>query len=180
MLNTYAVRNLLTLISESGKHAPRCRISKAPARGVPKRVWSRTLPLANEGSQVHKLGRTMAHVYRSVIHFLSKPKRDIIADLENIYAWFTEDNDDRSLSPLVCSVLAATLVTGALGQTQTASEQTEPAGSTVGTVVSVSRQTMTLRIRDNQFQAIRFQQQHGSAEGTHPRESHSRGIQRNG
>jgi hypothetical protein len=38
-------------------------------------------------------------------------------------------------SLLVCSVVAATLVTSALGQTQTASEQTESAGSTVGTVV---------------------------------------------
>ena len=59
-------------------------------------------------------------------------------------------------SLLVCSVVAATLVTSALGQTQTASEQTEPAGSTVGTVVSVSRQTMTLRTGDNQFQLFVF------------------------
>src|SRR5204863_655109 len=57
---------------------------------------------------------------------------------------------------LVCSVVAATLVTSALGQTQTASEQTEPAGSTVGTVVSVSRQTMTLRTEDNRFQLFVF------------------------
>jgi hypothetical protein len=53
-------------------------------------------------------------------------------------------------------VVAATLVTSALGQTQTASEQTESAGSTVGTVVSVSRQTMTLRTEDNQFQLFVF------------------------
>jgi hypothetical protein len=59
-------------------------------------------------------------------------------------------------SLLVCSVVAATLVTSALGQTQTASEQTEQPGSTVGTVVSVSRQTMTLRTGDNQFQLFVF------------------------
>jgi hypothetical protein len=59
-------------------------------------------------------------------------------------------------SLLVRSVVAATLVTSALGQTQTAPEQTEAAGSTVGTVVSVSRQTMTLRTDDNQFQLFVF------------------------
>jgi hypothetical protein len=59
-------------------------------------------------------------------------------------------------SLLVCFVVAATLVTSALGQTQTASEQTEQPGSTVGTVVSVSRQTMTLRTGDNQFQLFVF------------------------
>jgi hypothetical protein len=45
----------------------------------------------------------------------------------------------RLSSVLVCSVLAATLVASALGQTQTASEQAEPAGSIVGTVVAKSR-----------------------------------------
>ena len=57
---------------------------------------------------------------------------------------------------LMCSLITATLTTSALGQTQTASEQTEPAGSTVGTLVSVSRQTMTLRTGDNQFQLFVF------------------------
>jgi hypothetical protein len=61
------------------------------------------------------------------------------------------------LSNLVlCSVFAATLVTSALGQTQTASEQAESAGSTVGTVVSVSRETMTLRTEENKFQLFVF------------------------
>jgi hypothetical protein len=54
------------------------------------------------------------------------------------------------------SVLAGTLAISALGQTQTASEQTEAGGSTVGTIVSVSRQTMTLRTGDNQFQLFVF------------------------
>lgn len=57
---------------------------------------------------------------------------------------------------LLCFLLAATLTTSALGQTQPASEQTEAAGSTVGTVVAVSRQTMTLRTDDNQFQLFVF------------------------
>ena len=61
------------------------------------------------------------------------------------------------LSNLVlCSVFAATLVASALGQTQTASEQAESAGSTVGTVVSVSRETMTLRTEENKFQLFVF------------------------
>lgn len=59
-------------------------------------------------------------------------------------------------SLLVCSVVAATLVTSTLGKTPTASEQTEPGASTVGTVVSVSRQTMTLRADDNKFQLFVF------------------------
>jgi hypothetical protein len=63
----------------------------------------------------------------------------------------------RRLSGLLaCSVVAATLATSAVGQTQTASEQGEHAGATVGTVVSVSRQTMTLRTDDNKFQLFVF------------------------
>jgi hypothetical protein len=54
------------------------------------------------------------------------------------------------------SVLAGTLAISALGQKQTASEQTEAGGSTVGIVVSVSRQTMRLRTGHNQFQLFVF------------------------
>jgi hypothetical protein len=57
---------------------------------------------------------------------------------------------------LLRSLVAATLATCAIAQTQSASEQTEPAGSTVGTVVSVSRQTMTVRTDDNQYQLFVF------------------------
>jgi hypothetical protein len=62
----------------------------------------------------------------------------------------------RLAALLLHAVLAATLAISALGQTQTAPEQTEAAGSIVGTVVSVSRQTMTLRTGDNQFQLFVF------------------------
>jgi hypothetical protein len=50
----------------------------------------------------------------------------------------------------------ATTPTSALGQTPTASEEHENAGSIVGTVVSASSQTMVVRTEDNQFHLFVF------------------------
>jgi hypothetical protein len=68
---------------------------------------------------------------------------------------------------LLCSLLAATLTTSTLGQTPTPSDQAEP-GSTVGTVVSVSRQTMVLRTEDNRFQLFVFGDEMSRPKGLTP------------
>jgi hypothetical protein len=55
------------------------------------------------------------------------------------------------------SLIAATLATNTLAQTESPSEHNEPAGSMVGTIVSVGRETMVLRTEDNQYHLFIFE-----------------------